>query len=163
MSKYDYSKNNEGYASIYIYELGDEMFKKYRKSFNFKAVMDGGWLIDDFDWALSPLYIGETGLPAYERAQRHIDGISAGQKYIMKNGLRNDESWPKGLVTSLMDKVPFNTIVPNGLRYDFEISTAVEMARKGHLVFGPTLNDIPDEKYEWSEKWSKGWSGIRAI
>ena len=62
-----------------------------------------------------------------------------------------------------MDKVPFNTIVPNGLRYDFEISTAVEMAKKGHLVFGLTLNDIPDEKYEWSEKWSKGWSGIREL
>ena len=63
----------------------------------------------------------------------------------------------------LMNKVPFNTIVPNKLRIEFEIFTAVEMAKLGHLVFGPTLNDIPDEKYEWSQKWSKGWSGIREL
>ncbi len=37
------------------------------------------------------------------------------------------------------------------------------MAKLGHLVFGPTLNGIPDEKYEWSNKWSKGWSGIREL
>ena len=61
----------------------------------------------------------------------------------------------------LMDKVPFNTIVPNNLRIEFEIFTAVEMAKLGHLVFGPTLSDIPNQLYEWSSKWKKGWSGIR--
>ena len=63
----------------------------------------------------------------------------------------------------LMNKVPFNTIVPNKLKIEFEIFTAVEMAKLVHLVFGPTLEDIPDEKYEWSQKWSKGWSGIREL
>ncbi len=163
MSKYDYSKYKEGFRSIYIYELGDEAFKKYKKSFNYKAVRDGGWLIDDFDQSLSPLYIGETGLSAFERAQRHFNGEQVVNKYVSSYGLRNDESWPKGLMTDLMDEVPFNTIVPSSLRYDFEISTGVEMAIRGHLVFGPTLNDIPDEKYRWSGKWSKGWSGIREL
>ena len=31
------------------------------------------------------------------------------------------------------------------------------------IWFGPTLNDISDEKYEWFQKWSKGWSGIREL
>ncbi|MDE0745618.1 MAG: hypothetical protein OSB66_07790 [SAR202 cluster bacterium] len=87
-----------------------------------------------------------------------MNGIKSPSKFIYNHGIRNDEEWPKGIRTDLMEEIPSNLIIPSQQRLDYEIATAFEMAMRGHVVFGPNMFEI-ENKSEWSEKYKEIWSG----
>lgn len=168
MNNNDYSAGRPGYASIYIYRMCMGMHDKKRRSFNKKWNKERPLIrLPELNNSLNPVYVGFTGKrkevkTVRDRITEHIDCKQGGRKDILIHGSRKYEPWPKGLMIELMDEIPLNTRIPLREALQYEFATAIELANRGYLVFGPSVWELTKKKKPldfYSSRHQEIWSG----
>ena len=168
MNNNDYSAGRAGYASIYIYRMCMDMHDKTRRSFNKKWNKEQSLIkFPGHSDSLNPVYVGFTGKKkkvktVHDRITEHIECKQGGKKDIANHGLRKHDPWPKGLMIELMDQIPLNTRIPLREALQYEFATAIELASRGYLVFGPRVWELKKKKKPlgfYSSRHQEIWSG----
>ena len=154
MHKNDYLSATAGCASIYVYEMSKDMLIRKRRSFNNQWNLERSMLkLPEHKDYLNPIYVGFTGKKdepktVYDRIEEHLEEGGGGKHDLLNHGLRNEEFWPGGLKLGLMDEIPDNTKIALSNALSYEIATGIEMAKRGFLVFGPSVWQLKRKKRE---------------